>query len=454
MTVAGYMLGRLLGRGGMSEVYAASHPTHGDALALKLLRIELTSDDKVIAAFLGEAAQTRRILHPNVVRIHDAGRDPASGHCYVVMDRVDGEDLATRLRARALTEGEAREMFAAIAEGMHAVHAAGIVHRDLKPANVMLRGAMPLIVDFGIAKSLGAQSALATGRRIGTPAYMAPEQLTGGLIAPCVDVWAFGVMMFEAVTGSLPFDDFAEGRAPQLFETAPRAMSRAAVSPALDHLIARCLERDPGKRARSMEAIARELRGELDVEAERVTQDAGALLAPLPPAPVPPVAGRRVWPWAVGGAAVLGLVAIAFALRGGGDAAASAIEPSEPTAAVSDRRPKLGTDPISGAVPEPRQDAEPVSAGTASEGAARVAKSDRVASASLVVDVRSQPAGAKILVNGRSVGLTPKRLELRRPTSLVVRRAGYRTATVRADRAGALDVKLVPLAKKPRESLD
>jgi len=201
MTVAGYTLGRLLGRGGMSEVYAASHPTQGDALALKLLRVELTSDAKVIAAFLGEAAQTRRIHHPNVVRIHAAGREP-SGQCYVVMDRVDGEDLATRLRARTLTEDEARTMFAAIADGMHAVHAAGIVHRDLKPANVMLRGSVPLIVDFGIAKSLGAQSALATGRRIGTPAYMAPEQLTGGLIAPCVDVWALGVMMFEAVTGS------------------------------------------------------------------------------------------------------------------------------------------------------------------------------------------------------------------------------------------------------------
>ncbi len=436
MTVAGYTLGRLLGRGGMSEVYAASHPIHGDTLALKLLRVELTSDDKVIAAFLGEAAQTRRIQHPNVVRIHDAGRD--AGQCYVVMDRVDGEDLATRLRARTLTEDEARTMFAAIANGMDAVHAAGIVHRDLKPANVMLRGSMPLIVDFGIAKSLGVQSALATGRRIGTPAYMAPEQLTGGLIAPCVDVWALGVMMFEAVTGSLPFDDFAEGRAPQLFETAPRALTRAAISPALDHLIARCLERDPGKRARSMEAIARELRGELDVEAERVTQDAGALLARPPLA----VTRRRRWPWAVGASAVVALVAGAFAMHRSGDAAASAARTdapvvTEPTSVpagtgVSDRRPEMGSDPIS------------ASAGTARPPPAT----------SLVVEVRSQPAGAQILVDGRSVGVTPKRLDLPGPVSLVVRHAGYRTANIRAERAGALDVRLVPLPKKPRESLD
>ena len=290
MTAAGYTLGRLLGRGGMSEVYAASHPTLGE-VALKLLLRELT-DEKVTASFLGEAAQTRRIRHGNVVRILDAGRDD-SGRCYVAMERIDGEDLATRLKAGPLSEDEARDLFAAIADGMHAVHAAGIVHRDLKPANVMLRGSSPLIVDFGIAKSLGAQSALATSRRIGTPAYMAPEQLTGGLIAPCVDVWALGVMMFEAVTGTLPFDDFAEGRAPQLFETAPRALSRAAISPALDLLIARCLERDPGKRARSMDAIARELRGDVDLETERVTQDAGALLptpAAMSPAAMPPAA--------------------------------------------------------------------------------------------------------------------------------------------------------------------
>jgi hypothetical protein len=408
MTVAGYTLGRLLGRGGMSEVYAAAHPALGDHLALKLVHGELASDAAVV-----------RLHHPNVVRIHEVGRDPDSGHAYVVMDRIDGEDLATRLRARTLTEEEARTMFAAIADGMHAVHTAGIVHRDLKPANVMLRGDAPLIVDFGIAKSLGAQSALATGRRIGTPAYMAPEQLTGGLVAPCVDVLALGVMMFEAVTGCLPFDDFAEGRAPQLFETAPRAASRATISPALDHLIARCLERDPGRRTRSMEAIARELRGDMDVEAERVTQDAGALLA-APSLPAP--RRTRVWPWAVGGAAAIALALGWFAARSDdGGAAAAAVE----------------TPPKPAAAPPPA-----------------VAPEAPVSTPSMIVDVRSQPAGADIFVDGRHAGITPTRLSLPGPASLVVRRSGYRASTVRAVRAGALDVRLVPVPKRPRESLD
>ncbi len=449
MTVAGYTLGRLLGRGGMSEVYAASHPTLGDRLALKLLRRDLTTDAQVSAAFLAEAGQTRRIHHPNVVRVHDAGRDPASEQCYVAMDRIDGEDLASRLRAGPLTEAEAREMFAAICDGMHAVHAVGIVHRDLKPANVMLRGETPLIVDFGIAKSLGAQSALATGRRVGTPAYMAPEQLTGGLIAPCVDVWALGVMMFEAVTGSLPFADFAEGRAPQLFEVAPRVLSRTAVSPAFDDLVARCLERDPGKRARSMDAIARELRGEVDVEAERVTQDAGALLpAPAQP-PRRPAAARARWPWIAGAAAGLAAIAAAFALRPGTDAAAS-------SAPVSEIRPRSGSE---GAENQPRRVENQPRSGAVSEisprsGSERVENQPRSGGGGISVEVRSRPAGAQILVDGRARGVTPKRLELAGPGRIVVRHAGYRSAAVRADKAGPIEVRLVPLPKARRESLD
>jgi eukaryotic-like serine/threonine-protein kinase len=414
MTVAGYTLGRLLGRGGMSEVYAASHPALGDQLALKLVHGELASDAAVV-----------RLHHPNVVRIHEVGRDPQTGHAYVVMDRIDGDDLATRLRARTLAEDEARAMFAAIADGMHAVHAAGIVHRDLKPANVMLRGDVPLIVDFGIAKSLGAQSALATGRRIGTPAYMAPEQLTGGLVAPCVDVWALGVMMFEAVTGTLPFDDFAEGRAPQLFETAPRAASRAAISPAFDHLIARCLERDPGRRTRSMEAIARELRGEIDVEAERVTQDAGALLAPPLPA-----RQLRVWPWVAGSAAAIAFV-VGVLAKTHGDGTAAEADPEPPPAPATPVEASPAPPP-----PQPPRAEVPATA------------------PSLDVDVRSRPTGALVVVDGRLAGVTPMRLSLPGPTSLVLKKNGHRDAKVRAVRAGSLDVRLVPVLKRRRESLD
>jgi serine/threonine protein kinase len=269
-SVGDYTLGPLLGRGGMSEVYACTHATHG-AVALKLLR------DDADGAFHVESA-TREVSHPNVVRVIDAGLDPITHRYYIVMERLDGPDLATHL-ARPLQESEARGLFAQIADGMQAVHAHGIVHRDLKPANVMLHRGRPRIVDFGIAKLLGDNAALVTSRRIGTLGYMAPEQLVGGKIAPSVDVWALGVMLFEAVAGRLPFGGFSDSYTPQLVETAPRASSLAKVSPGYDALVAACLHADPAKRP-PMAYVARALRGEVAVESattERVTQDIGAM---------------------------------------------------------------------------------------------------------------------------------------------------------------------------------
>ncbi|MBL9012743.1 MAG: serine/threonine protein kinase, partial [Myxococcales bacterium] len=279
-TIGDYTLGALLGRGGSSEVYACTHRVHGTRLALKLLR------DAADGSFQIEAA-TREVHHPSVVRVLDAGVDRASGRCFLVMERLDGPDLATHLARGPLDEATARTLLAAVAEGMQAVHAHGLVHRDLKPANVMLHAGSPRIVDFGIAKLLGDNAALVTSRRIGTLAYMAPEQLVGGRIAPSVDVWALGIMLFEAVTGQRPFGGFTDSYSPQLVETAPRVRSLAPVSAAYDALVARCLDPDPVRRP-AMAHVARVLRGEPiadlpDEHDERVTQDIGA----IPPAPIP-----------------------------------------------------------------------------------------------------------------------------------------------------------------------
>jgi serine/threonine-protein kinase len=470
-SVGNYVLGAQLGRGATSEVFAAEHRWLGDRAAIKLLRAELAGDGAAIGELVAEAAKLRAVQHPNVVRVLDVGSDPASGRCYLAMERVEGESLAARLRREPrLPEAEARRLGAAIADGLAAVHAAGLVHRDLKPANVMLDGAHPKLVDFGIAKFLGGDAALATSRLIGTPAYMAPEQLAGGLIAPCVDVWALGVLLFEAVTGRLPFDDFAGGRCPQLFEAAPRAGTLAPVSPALDRLIARCLERDPGQRPPSMAAVARELRGEAggDLAGERITEDAGPIDAPPPPpvlAPSPPPAvlarapARRRWLLvAIGGGVAVAAGVLAGAVVAGrtqdtnpapGSAvSASAAEPGPVQAVPAPAAPEPE--------PEPRPEAAPAPAPPRPEAAPAPPPSPRPPRRSAwSIHVRSSPPGAQIFLGARLLGTTPRRIELPGPATITLRYRGYQPAQVRAARPGPIDVRLVrSCAHPPCEDLN
>ena len=432
--VGNYELGALIGRGGTSEVYAARHRFLGDPVAVKLLRSHLADDATASAAFVAEAVKTRAVVHPNVVRVLDVGFDDETRCCYLVMEHVAGESLAMHLhRTGTLDEPFARGLVAAICRGMQAVHDRGIVHRDLKPANVMLAGTVPKIVDFGIAKELGSEVAVTTGRRIGTPAYMAPEQLAGGLIAPCVDVWAVGVMLFEMVTGTMPFERFVDGRCPQLVDTAPRARERATISPQLDDLIARCLARDPARRPATMAEIAHQL--ENVSGDERITEDAGAPL-PLPAAVSMEQARPRrnvlAMAAAIAGAIAVGVV-VAFAWPAGSAPAATAAAPALPAPAP----------PAVTAAPDPA----PAPAVTSFE-----------------LELRSSPSGAEIVIDGKRHGVTPKTLPLQAPTSILVRRAGYRSSQVRAERGGTIDVQLVrirpaqrvrgPTKHPPRETLD
>ncbi|HUQ02934.1 MAG TPA: serine/threonine-protein kinase [Kofleriaceae bacterium] len=276
-----YTLGARLGSGATSEVYAGTHRFLGDVVAVKLLRSGLAEDESAVAGFVAEAERTRAIEHPSVVRVIDFGREAVTGQCYLIMERVDGETLSARLARGPLSESEVRRIGAALADGMQAAHDRGIVHRDLKPANVVLRDGAPIIVDFGIAKALGEDSAALTSRRVGTPPYMAPEQLVSGMITPGVDLWALGAVLFESVTGRRPYLGHDEGRCPQLVETAPRARTLVPVSAELDDLLARCLEREPGRRPASMSAIARVLRGEAPVWSDG-DDTAAAGVAPVP----------------------------------------------------------------------------------------------------------------------------------------------------------------------------
>jgi serine/threonine protein kinase len=306
--VGNWILRSVIGRGGMSEVFAGEHRERGDAAAIKVLRPQLAADEAQAVRFADEAARTRAVEHPNVVRVLDFGRDD-DGTLYLVMERLAGEDLAARLRrVGRLDEAEVRRLGAAVADGMQAAHARGIIHRDLKPANILiLADGQPKIVDFGIAKLL-ATDAAATGPGMGTPHYMAPEQLTEGAVAPGIDIWALGVTLFEAATGSLPFTGFSDGRCPQLVDAPPRPGERAPLSAGLEALILQCLQRSAAQRPATMREVAERLRQE-DAALERATipltppaRPAAASDASPPSSPSP--AGRR-WSVRIATAAVV-----------------------------------------------------------------------------------------------------------------------------------------------------
>jgi serine/threonine protein kinase len=426
-TIGNYVLGPVLGRGGMSEIRAAEHRFLGDRVAIKLLRAHVAGAPGAAEAFLAEATRTRAIEHANVVRVLDFGID--GDDCYLVMERLDGESLAERLaRTGPLDEAALRALGAAIADGLAAAHDRGIIHRDLKPANVMLAAdGAPKIVDFGIARQLAADGAIVTGSRIGTLAYMAPEQLAGGLVAPCVDVWALGVLLYEACAGRLPFADFADGRAPQLVDAAPRLRSLSAVSAAFDALVAACLERDPRDRPASMRELAEALRAA--PAAQRFTEDLPPEIEP--PALVPP---RRRPRWLGGAFAALGVLASVAVGITVARHAHTAI--STPLRAASPPVVELPPPPPS-IPPAP----PPPPAVTA-----------------VTIEVRSAPAGANVLVDGKRVGVTPTTLAVELPASIVLTRAGYQPARLTADHAGPIDVRLTPTKRpaKPRagETLD
>src|SRR5579884_3885310 len=199
----GYDVEREVASGGMGSVCLARHRVLGHQVAIKIIRPELHTA-QAAERFRREAAILARIRHPNVVPVHDA--DEADGLPYYVMDFLEGQTLATRLRDGPLSPTEALKLGRDLLDALAAAHRHGVVHRDVKPANVFVVDGRAVLVDFGVAKPLGAASgadATAPGAVVGTFRYMAPEQLCGGDITPRTDVYAAALVIYEAYTGRL-----------------------------------------------------------------------------------------------------------------------------------------------------------------------------------------------------------------------------------------------------------
>jgi serine/threonine-protein kinase len=236
-----YTIVALLGRGGMGAVYVARDLALGEIIALKLLGTEFEPAPVEVLRFREEVRLARRVTHPNVARVYDIGEE--AGVLYLTMELIEGEDLRTLLRREGrLPPPRAARMARALCEGLSAAHAAGVVHRDLKPANVLVgTDDRVVIVDFGVARSLTDAHSLTVGV-VGTPSYMAPEQLTGSPVDGRTDLYALGLVLHEMLTGVRP-------------DTGPGALDALGL-PALAALVRQCLDHVPERRPASAAEVS------------------------------------------------------------------------------------------------------------------------------------------------------------------------------------------------------
>ncbi len=253
---------RLLGSGGLGEVYEVIDQALGTAVALKVLKSALSTDPVTLERFRREIQNARRITHANVCRVFDLGIDRSGDQhrFFVTMEMLAGESLASYLAPRPpLTLTEALPMLTQLAAGLQAAHDSGVIHRDLKPANVMLTPAAApagrvVVTDFGLAINvdqldLGLTD---TWELIGTPDYMAPEQTKRGTATPATDIYALGLIAYEMISKSCPFEPEATPIATVVkrrYEP-PRPLRQALpnVEPAWEVAIARCLDPEPARR--------------------------------------------------------------------------------------------------------------------------------------------------------------------------------------------------------------
>ena len=264
-----FVIQERVGAGGMGVVYRAEHPLIGKHAAIKVMRAELVSPEQE-QRLLVEARAVNAIRHPGVLDIFNFGTLPDC-RPYVVMELLQGQSLADRMREQdRMDVGTTAWVLDQVLAALGAAHRAGVVHRDLKPANVFLMeqpDAAPLIklVDFGIAKVMQAQDALARadGSTLGTPDFMAPEQIRGGEVGPAVDLYALGVMAFQMLTGTRPFQgDNVQVMFAHVEQVPPRVSSRVeGIPPELDDLVLQLMEKEPARRPASAAAVRLKLRG-------------------------------------------------------------------------------------------------------------------------------------------------------------------------------------------------
>jgi len=254
-------MGEVIGRGGMAEVFAGTDRRLGRQVAIKLLLPEMAARPDLRVRFEAEARAAASLSHPNAVAVFDTGE--SEGVPFIVMERLGGETLADRMAAGPVDPAWLVTVATEVLGALAAAHAVGLMHRDVKPANILLGAdGRAMVADFGIAKSLeaaGGGDLTNTGELLGTPAYLAPERLDGITAGPRSDLWALGVVLYEALAGFKPFSGptaLATARAVMSGTHQPLSEVRPDLDPGLVATVERAMAHDPSERFASAEDMA------------------------------------------------------------------------------------------------------------------------------------------------------------------------------------------------------
>ena len=324
-----YRLDDVLGEGAMGIVYAATHLRLGRRVAIKMLRSEYTDNPQALSRFFAEARAVNKIAHPNIIEVTDFVERPGQDN-YYVMELLEGVSLAEHVEAGGILKlSRAAAIMTQVAKALEAVHHAGIVHRDLKPHNIILidKVGQPdfvKLVDFGLARLVDGSGDISlhdsTGNAVvGTPRYMSPEQASGRAVDYRSDIYTFGAVLYELVTGRPPLvgADFGDlvVKLRTVVPPPPRSLDNLPheIPPSLDRLITECLAKDPADRPERMEKVTERLLAIAD-EQEWIVYELSVLPTPAhisspklqavpePIAAPPPVATPRTrWLWPVVG---------------------------------------------------------------------------------------------------------------------------------------------------------
>ncbi len=307
-TIRRFDITRLIARGGMGEVYLARDAVLGRDLALKILRQDVTRDSDRLERFVLEARAASALNHPHLIAIYDigesspkrAGTPVGPPVLYIAMELVSGQTLRAALDGKRLNLERTLEFLAQVADALDAAHSAGVTHRDLKPENLMIaEGGYAKVLDFGIAKlradlmhgpakaehsdRQGSHEPTATdgGRLLGTLGYMSPEQVQGQATDYRTDIFSFGCVLYEAITGERAFlgpNAFATLKQIVEHDPAPLATHMAGAPDTLERIVRKCLAKDPAERYASMREVAADLR-----EVRRKMDDTAAIEVPARP---------------------------------------------------------------------------------------------------------------------------------------------------------------------------